>query len=276
MAHCGCAPPNKMTEQRMEDLKKAQALAELIRYSGDLSIKDRTYRLRTYKNCFIASDLVDCLIRMREASSRQEAVKVGLLLVSTDYIHHVVDEHHFEDGYLFFRFRQDDRPGLAIEGPSAVFLQGQEGSVANVLHKRRALTGWVQYYFVLSPVKRVLYQFRTELDSSPLSCWSMKGVKVQPALPRAVGGKYLLQFIFPESSQKDLVLGADSSDIQLAWLRTLDDLGMEVLPSTNEEEEQIQNATSIFEFQAKTIDGERVSLEKYRGHVTLIVNVASQ
>ena len=44
---------------------------------------------------------------MREASSRQEAVKVGLLLVSTDYIHHVVDEHHFEDGYLFFRFRQD-------------------------------------------------------------------------------------------------------------------------------------------------------------------------
>ena len=54
-----------------------------------------------------ASDLVDCLIRMREASSRQEAVKVGLLLVSTDYIHHVVDEHHFEDGYLFFRFRQD-------------------------------------------------------------------------------------------------------------------------------------------------------------------------
>jgi hypothetical protein len=78
------------------------------------------------------------------------------------------------------------------------------------------------------------------------------------------------------NSLSDLVLGADSSDIQLAWLRTLDDLGMEVLPSTNEEEEQIQNATSIFEFQAKTIDGERVSLEKYRGHVTLIVNVASQ
>ena len=44
---------------------------------------------------------------MREASSRQEAVIVGQLLLSTDYIHHVVDGHHFEDGYLFFRFRQD-------------------------------------------------------------------------------------------------------------------------------------------------------------------------
>ena len=31
------------------------------------------------------------------------------MLVTTDYIHHVVDEHHFEDGYLFFRFRQDGR-----------------------------------------------------------------------------------------------------------------------------------------------------------------------
>ena len=29
------------------------------------------------------------------------------ILVDTDYIHHVVDEHSFEDGYLFFRFRKD-------------------------------------------------------------------------------------------------------------------------------------------------------------------------
>lgn len=29
------------------------------------------------------------------------------LLVRADFIHHVVDEHHFEDTYLFFRFRQD-------------------------------------------------------------------------------------------------------------------------------------------------------------------------
>jgi hypothetical protein len=264
-----------MNQQRADDLKKAQALAELIRYSGDLSIKDRTYRFRTYRNCFIASDLVDSLIRMREASSRLEAVGVAQLLVVTDYIHHVVDEHHFEDGYLFFRFRQDDRPGLAIEGPSATYLMGQEGAQGNVLYKRRALLGWVQYYFVLSPVN-VLYQFRTELESSPLSCWSMKDVRVQPALPRAAGGKFLLQIIFTGSPQKDLVLGADSSDIQLSWLQTLDDLGAEVLPSTDEEEEKIRSAKSIFDFEAKTIDGETMSLEKYRGHVTLIVNVASQ
>jgi glutathione peroxidase-family protein len=38
------------------------------------------------------------------------------------------------------------------------------------------------------------------------------------------------------------------------------------------------NATagSIYEFSAKDIDGNEISLEKYRGHVCVIVNVASK
>lgn len=61
-----------------------------------------------------ASELVDCLIRMREASDRQEAVRISQILVNTDYIHHVVDEHNFEDGFLFFRFRQDGKSQLKL------------------------------------------------------------------------------------------------------------------------------------------------------------------
>ncbi|KAF6019870.1 GPX4 [Bugula neritina] len=37
-----------------------------------------------------------------------------------------------------------------------------------------------------------------------------------------------------------------------------------------------KTASSIYEFSAKSIDGDEVSLEKYRGDVCLIVNVASQ
>lgn len=36
------------------------------------------------------------------------------------------------------------------------------------------------------------------------------------------------------------------------------------------------SATTIYEFSAKTIKGEEVSLEKYKGHVCIIVNVASR
>ncbi|XP_049787402.1 uncharacterized protein LOC126190855 isoform X1 [Schistocerca cancellata] len=37
-----------------------------------------------------------------------------------------------------------------------------------------------------------------------------------------------------------------------------------------------KNATSIYEFTANDINGKEVSLEKYRGHVCIIVNVASE
>jgi glutathione peroxidase-family protein len=37
-----------------------------------------------------------------------------------------------------------------------------------------------------------------------------------------------------------------------------------------------KKAETIYEFEATDIDGNTVSLEKYRGHVCLIVNVASK
>lgn len=55
----------------------------------------------------VASELVDWFVSSGEAETREQAVELGQLLVNTDYIHHVVDEHNFEDAYLFFRFRQD-------------------------------------------------------------------------------------------------------------------------------------------------------------------------
>jgi len=40
------------------------------------------------------------------------------------------------------------------------------------------------------------------------------------------------------------------------------------------EEVDWKNATTIYDFSAKDIDGNMVSLDKYRGHVCIIVNVA--
>lgn len=40
--------------------------------------------------------------------------------------------------------------------------------------------------------------------------------------------------------------------------------------------EDWQTATSIYEFSATDIDGNLVSLEKYRGNVVIITNVASK
>lgn len=40
--------------------------------------------------------------------------------------------------------------------------------------------------------------------------------------------------------------------------------------------EDWKHATSIYDFTAVDIDGNEVSLDKYKGHVVLIVNVASK
>ncbi len=47
--------------------------------------------------------------RRHEAISREEAVEVGNLMLERGILHHVLDEHPFEDSGLFYRFRADER-----------------------------------------------------------------------------------------------------------------------------------------------------------------------
>jgi glutathione peroxidase-family protein len=48
------------------------------------------------------------------------------------------------------------------------------------------------------------------------------------------------------------------------------------MAEAGKEKDWWKNAKSIYEFSAIDIDGNEVSLEKYRDHVVLIVNVASK
>jgi hypothetical protein len=104
---CSCSGTIKISDERSREMRKAETLTQKIRNLGGLSIQNRTYHLRSYYSCFVASELVDWLIASGEAEDRNHAVQLGQLLIDTDYVHHVVDEHNFQDSYLFFRFRQD-------------------------------------------------------------------------------------------------------------------------------------------------------------------------
>lgn len=46
------------------------------------SIRDRKYRLKTYKACFVGSEVVDALVVAGVVDTRKEAVKYGLELES--------------------------------------------------------------------------------------------------------------------------------------------------------------------------------------------------
>ena len=93
-------------------------------------VKNRQYRLKTYKNCFIGSEAVDYLVQSGLVCSRANAVEIGRrLTVELDFFHHVTDDHQFDDAYLFFRFNTLDQVKA-----TASDWNGGNGSIENSLN----------------------------------------------------------------------------------------------------------------------------------------------
>jgi len=84
-------------------------LVERMRSNDGVEIKARRYGLRTYTQCFVGTEAVKWLMQNQRAT-RLEAIRIGQLLVERGIIHHVTDEHTFEDEYLFYRFYEDEQP----------------------------------------------------------------------------------------------------------------------------------------------------------------------
>ncbi|MGB3494025.1 MAG: mechanosensitive ion channel domain-containing protein [Elainellaceae cyanobacterium] len=80
-----------------------------MRGANGVEIKARRYGLRTYQHCFVGSEAIDWLMQNQRAT-REEAIRIGQILVERGLIHHVTDEHTFEDKYLFYRFYDDEQP----------------------------------------------------------------------------------------------------------------------------------------------------------------------
>jgi len=130
------------------DLKAhAQALWHALQQPGGVTVSDRRFRLRVYRQCFVGREAVDWIVA-RTGTSRADALRIGRLLVSQDRIRHVVSEHDFEDADYFYRFVEpvaeardsppveDLRQALrSIGGPS------QRGHARGLLRFRGCATG---------------------------------------------------------------------------------------------------------------------------------------
>jgi len=72
------------------------------------TISRRSYHFSTYRSCFVGSEAVDYLVREQLADTRKAAVALGERMAQAGFFHHVVDDHGFEDRYLFYRFFVDE------------------------------------------------------------------------------------------------------------------------------------------------------------------------
>ncbi|MGK7889866.1 MAG: mechanosensitive ion channel domain-containing protein [Leptolyngbyaceae cyanobacterium] len=90
----------------VSDDEMHQLVAEM-RGGNGVDIGDRRYGLQVYKRCFVGTDAVAWLAQHQKAT-REEALRIGQLLIERGHMHHVTDEHAFEDKYLFYRFYLDE------------------------------------------------------------------------------------------------------------------------------------------------------------------------
>ena len=98
---CNTSLPSYLPKDQLRDLA--------VKIIGGLEIKNRKYHLRTYKRCFVASEVVDLMIMQQLVSTREDAVALGVALqTELNLWHHVVDNHLFSDQYLFFRLTSDN------------------------------------------------------------------------------------------------------------------------------------------------------------------------
>ncbi len=133
-------------------LPDIDALVSQMRGPLGLKIQDRRYRLKLYPQCFIGSEAVNWLAE-KQNTTKEKAVWLGQIIVNRGIIHHVLDEHHFEDGYFFYRFYEDDvakrwfknHPGISWTTLAALLESGdvklENGSFHDILPEIDTLVG---------------------------------------------------------------------------------------------------------------------------------------
>ncbi|MEM8717721.1 MAG: mechanosensitive ion channel domain-containing protein [Cyanobacteria bacterium P01_G01_bin.39] len=93
-------------EEKLTEIDLEQLVSEMRGEDG-LIIADRRYRFNLYSKCFVGSEAVDWIVK-HQGFSREEAIELGQILIEREIIHHVADEHSFQDRYLFYRFCVDE------------------------------------------------------------------------------------------------------------------------------------------------------------------------
>ncbi|KAK5642357.1 hypothetical protein RI129_008524 [Pyrocoelia pectoralis] len=85
---------------------------EMCRPTSAIPLQVHRYRLRTYADCFLGSELVDWLIYQQKANSRVQAVAICQALLEGAYIECISEQCCFIDGYALYKL------GLVSNDPS--------------------------------------------------------------------------------------------------------------------------------------------------------------
>ncbi|KAJ8019885.1 1-phosphatidylinositol 3-phosphate 5-kinase [Holothuria leucospilota] len=111
----------------LKDSAQLRDLWLLIQHpSNGITLQTHRYRLRTYPNCVVGSELVDWLINKDKATTRDQAVAIGQALVGAKWIKSVAGSNDkiFRDDNIFYS------PGEAAQLGTTEVKLTEEGEIA--------------------------------------------------------------------------------------------------------------------------------------------------
>jgi hypothetical protein len=241
-------------------------------------LKSRSYGIlnNKYPSCFVGNELVAWLVQQSVAESREHAVELGRALIRDGTIHHVCDEHHFEDKYLFYRFLSDE-PDEVLQ--KRQHISARDLDHGGVLAQHTLMSGWVDR--VLGLEGETLYIYKTAFAVSPTATYLIsKGECSVSECEQCHPGNYAFSLTLQSESGKStkLSLSAASSVDQEAWLVALLNAGMRLVEDQPMEEDG--QPSSLFELSAVALDSSDsasggIPFTTFAGRVCLVVNVAS-
>eukprot|EP00053_Salpingoeca_punica_P022339 m.214241 g.214241 ORF g.214241 m.214241 type:complete len:427 (-) comp33384_c0_seq1:218-1498(-) len=232
-------------------------------------LDDRTYHLKTYKSCLVANDTVTWAVNnsINGVKTREEAVRMLQELVKFGYLHHVCDDHEFQDAYLYFRF-----------------VDLTDITVFKLLQGKKSTAGWVEVqggfssktkYMVLSPEEKAIFEFEKDIGTTPVDSIDLTESPCTVTYGEKQGGdRFELRLEFGGKRSTTMTYVFSRSEDQDIWLQALVNTG------ASYSEPMIglaKTAHSVFEFSVLNSYKQNVNLgELFRGKVCLIVNVASK
>lgn len=89
-----------------EDEGYVNAVAQKLK--AGLEIKDRRWRLRTYKQVFLGTDAVNFFLSSNNAANVTDAVLLGSELMAQGVFQHCMRDHPFKNEPLFYWFVDHD------------------------------------------------------------------------------------------------------------------------------------------------------------------------
>jgi len=260
--------PRCPRESKVEDAEEMNRIVGLLEPAG--LIKDRTYHLKAYKDCLVGSELIDWVLKnnVAGAEDRAGAVCVCERLFDGGHLHHVVDGHEFKDKYLFYRVAKEDD----AHGPSVKDLQAQSNiQKGEVMIKGR--WSYDRFYAVLSREKKTLYLFASPLGSTPRRVLPLESSSFTVSeCSECRRGFLCLQLQSSADTVLEMCVDVNAGDSQDAWLHAFVSAGVGCL---DEDSSLPGGANHFYKFSAQDIDDKQVVMDRYRGRVALIVNVAT-